>query len=65
MKTLTKFVIFCIAIIKVYVVTAIIFQYVTHEPLPDSITAGMFGFFGTELCVSGVLKIFKIKRGDV
>lgn len=64
MKTLTKFVIFCIAVIIIYMVTAIIFQYVTHESLPDSLTAGVFGFFGTELCVSGVIKVFKIKRGE-
>ena len=60
MKTLTKFVIFCIATIIIYVITAIAFQALTHEQLPDSITMGMFTFFGTELCVSAAIKVFKI-----
>ena len=64
MNTLTKFVVFCIGTIIVYVLGAIAFQYFTHEPLPDSITVGMFGFFGTELCVTGLLKIIKIKEDD-
>lgn len=62
MKTLTKFVVFCIAVIILYIITAIMFQYTTGNPLPDSLTMGIFGFFGTELCVSGVLKVFKIKK---
>ena len=64
MKTLTKFVIFCIATIIIYIVTAIVIQVTIHEQLPDALTAGVFGFFGTELCVSGILKVFKIRRGE-
>lgn len=62
MKTLTIFVVFCIATILVYTVTAIVFQGMTGQMLPDSLTTGVYGFFGTELCVAGVLKIFKIKK---
>lgn len=62
MKTLTIFVVFCIATILVYTVTAIVFQGMTGQTLPDSLTMGVYGFFGTELCVAGVLKIFKIKK---
>lgn len=62
MKTLTIFVVFCITMIIIYTITAIVFQGMTGQMLPDSLTTGVYGFFGTELCVAGVLKIFKIKK---
>jgi len=61
-KTLTAFVIFCIVMIITYTATAIVFQWITGQMLPDSLTTGIYGFFGTELCVAGVLKIFKIRK---
>lgn len=62
MRSLTVFVAFCIAMIILYCIVSIAFQYVTGAPLPDSLTMGVFGFFGTELCASCVIKVFKIKR---
>jgi len=64
MKSLTAFVIGCILFVVLYVITAIVVQCVTGMPLADSLTMGVFGLFGTELAVSGFIKIFKIKKGE-
>ena len=64
MKSLTAFVIACLGIVILYVITAVIVQCVTGMPLSDSLTMGVFGLFGTELAVSGFIKIFKIKKGE-
>ena len=64
MKSLTAFVISCILFIILYVITAIVVKIYTGEQLSDSLTMGVFGLFGTELAVSGFIKIFKIKKGD-
>lgn len=64
MKTLTAFVIGCIALVIIYVITAIAVQVYTGQQLSDSLTMGVFALFGTELAVSGFIKIFKIKKGE-
>ena len=62
MRSLTAFVIGCIAFVVLYVIVAIVVQVITGIPLSDSLTMGVFGLFGTELAVSGFIKIFKIKH---
>ena len=62
MKSLTKAVIACIAFVVLYVVTSIVVQITTGMQLSDSLTVGVFGLFGTELAVTGFIKIFKIKK---
>lgn len=64
MKSLTAFVVGCLLFVILYVITAIIVQCYTGIQLSDSLTVGVFGLFGTELAVSGFIKIFKIKKGD-
>lgn len=61
-KKLTAFVIFCIATIILYVITDIVVQAVTGNALDPALTVGMFGFFGTELAASCVLKVFRIRK---
>lgn len=63
-KKLTAFVIFCIATIILYVITDIIVQVVTGNALDPALTVGMFGFFGTELAASCVLKVFRIRKEE-
>jgi hypothetical protein len=46
------------------VITAIAVQIHTGQQLSDSLTMGVFALFGTELAVSGFIKIFKIKKGE-
>ena len=64
MKSLTIFVTGCIAFVILYVIVSIIVQVTTGIQLSDSLTVGVFGLFGTELAVSGFIKIFKIRQGD-
>lgn len=64
MKSLTAFVIGCLMIVVLYVITAILVQIYTGNPLPDSLNQGVLLLFGSELAVTGFIKIFKIKKGD-
>ena len=64
MKSLTAFVIGCLVLVVLYVVTAVIVQIYTGTPLPDSLNVAVISLFGTELAVSGFIKVFKIKKGE-
>lgn len=64
MKSLTAFVIGCLMIVVLYVITAILVQIYTGIQLPDSLNQGVLLLFGSELAVTGFIKIFKIKKGD-
>lgn len=64
MKSLTAFVIACLVFVILYIITAVVVQCSTGNVLPDSLTMGVFGLFGTELAVSGFIKIFKIRKGE-
>lgn len=64
MKSLTAFVIGCLVLVVLYVVTAVIVQIYTGIPLPDSLNVAVISLFGTELAVSGFIKVFKIKKGE-
>lgn len=64
MKSLTAFVIGCLMIVVLYVITAILVQIYTGNQLPDSLNQGVLLLFGSELAVTGFIKIFKIKKGD-
>ena len=59
MKSLTAFVIGCIAIIILYIIIAIILQAVMNVELSTALTAGVFGFFGTELAATAFIRISK------
>lgn len=62
MKSLTLFVIACLVLVIAYIVTAIVIEVTTGKVLPDSLTVGTLGLLGTELAVSGFIKIFKIRK---
>lgn len=51
-------------IVVLYVITAIVVQIYTGTQLPDSLNQGVLLLFGSELAVTGFIKIFKIKKGD-
>jgi len=61
-KTLTVVVIICIMIVILYIITAIVLQCVLDKTLPDSLNQGVLLLFGSELAVSGFIKIFKITK---
>lgn len=62
MKSLTLFVIACLILVILYVITAIVIQVTTEKVLPDSLNQGVLLLFGSELAVSGFIKIFKIRK---
>ena len=64
MKSLTIFVAACLTFVVAYIIAAIVIQVTTGTQLSDSLTVGVFGLFGTELAVTGFIKINKIKKGD-
>lgn len=62
MKSLTLFVIACLVLVIAYIVAAIVIQVTTEKVLPDSLNQGVLLLFGSELAVSGFIKIFKIRK---
>ena len=62
MKSLTLFVIACLVLVIAYIIAAIVIEVTTNKVLPDSLTVGTLGLLGTELAVSGFIKIFKIRK---
>lgn len=64
MKSLTLFVIGCLLFVILYIVASIVIRCTMGIQLSDSLTTGVFGLFGTELAVSGFIKIFKIRQGE-
>ena len=61
-KTLTKFVLASIIIILVYAIFEL-YSSIVFGVQHDTLTACMFGFFGTEIAACGFIKIFKLKEG--
>lgn len=61
---LDKYLIFSFAVIILYTVTAIIFQWVTGIELSTSLTVGVYGFFGGEITLLAMIKRLKLKKED-
>lgn len=61
LKDLTKYVIFSICIVLIYTISEFIYGVFTglqHEVL----TGCVYGFFGGEIVLCGMIKIFKLRR---
>lgn len=59
-KSLTKYVVFSIATLVIYTVICLVFLWF-DKPLDADLTTGVFGFFGGEIVVCGLIKLFKLK----
>jgi hypothetical protein len=61
LKDLTKYVIFSITIVLIYTIAEFIVSTITgiHH---DTLTMAVYGFFGGELVLTAVIKIFKLRR---
>ena len=59
-KSLTKYVVFSIATLVIYTVICLVFLWF-DKPLDSDLTTGVFGFFGGEIVVCGLIKLFKLK----
>lgn len=63
-KDLTKYVVFSIAIVLIYTIAEFITSIITgvhHEVLSGCV----YGFFGGEITLCCIMKIFKIRRNEV
>ena len=62
-RSLTRYVVFSISMFVIYTVTALIFLWL-EKPLDAELTTGVFGFFGGEIVMCGLIKLFKLKKED-
>lgn len=51
-----------ILFIVIYVIVSLVLQFTIQMPVDSTLTTCVFGFFGTELAVSGFIKIGKVKN---
>lgn len=59
-KSLTRYVVFSIAMLLIYTTVALYFLWL-EKPLDSDLTTGVFGFFGGEIVMCGLIKLFKLK----
>ena len=62
-KFCTKIVIFCIAFIVLYTVVQTILSYKLSIELSPTLTTSVYTFFGTELALRTLIRIFDKKSG--
>lgn len=62
-RSLTRYVVFSISMLVIYTITALIFLWL-EKPLDEALTTGVFGFFGGEIVMCGMIKLFKIKKEE-
>lgn len=62
-RSLTRYVVFSISCLVIYTITALIFLWL-EKPLDEALTTGVFGFFGGEIVMCGMIKLFKIKKEE-
>ena len=60
-KDLTKYVIFSISVVVIYTVAEFVSSIITGIS-HDTLSTCVYGFFGGELVLLAMIKIFKIKR---
>ena len=59
-RSLTRYVVFSISVLVIYTIIALIFLWL-EKPLDPDLTQGVFGFFGGEIVVCGLIKLLKLK----
>ena len=59
-RSLTRYVVFSIACLILYTSVAMYFLWL-EKPLDDALTTGVYGFFGGEIVICALIKLFKLK----
>lgn len=59
-RSLTRYVVFSISTLVIYTIISLIFIWL-EKPLDPDLTQGVFGFFGGEIVVCGLIKLLKLK----
>ncbi len=60
-RSLTRYVVFSILMLVIYTTISLVFLWL-NKPLDEALTTGVFGFFGGEIVMCGLIKLFKLKR---
>lgn len=60
-KNLTKYVIFSISLVILYTIAEFVVSTITGMQ-HDTLTVAVYGFFGGELVLTSMIKIFKLRR---
>lgn len=60
-RSLTRYVVFSIFMLVLYTTICLVFLWL-DKPLDEALTTGVFGFFGGEIVMCGLIKLFKLKR---
>lgn len=60
-RSLTRYVVFSIFMLVLYTTICLVFLWL-DKPLDTELTTGVFGFFGGEIVMCGLIKLFKLKR---
>lgn len=60
-RSLTRYVVFSITCLVIYTITALVFLWF-EKPLDAEVTTGVYGFFGGEIVMCCLIKLFKLKR---
>lgn len=63
-ENLTKYVIFSISVVIIYTIAEFIVSTITGIS-HDTLSTCVYGFFGGELVLLAMIKIFKIRRADI
>lgn len=64
LPTLTKFIVFSLAMTIIYTVIAILFQAITGSELSSQLTICYFAVYGGEILSCALVKIYKLKEGE-
>lgn len=59
-RSLTRYVVFSITCLVIYTIISMTFLWM-DKPLDPELTTGVFGFFGGEIVMCGLIKLFKLK----
>ena len=59
-RSLTRYVVFSISVLIIYTSVALFYLWL-EKPLDSDLTVGVFGFFGGEIVLCALIKLFKLK----
>lgn len=60
--SLTKFVVFSLAMVIIYTITAIVYQWISGQEISSTLTTCYFACFAGEVLSASLIKIFKLKE---
>lgn len=60
-KSLTRYVVFSISMLVLYTIVAMLFLWF-EKPLDADVSTGVYSFFGGEIVLCCLIKLFKLKK---